>query len=351
MKTAIIFGVTGQIGSYLLDLLLSKDYFVYGAARRVSHPNTGRISSHLNNPNFKLLCCDITDTISLLNLFNKVIHDGTEFEVYNLAAQSFVAESFNQPGLTWDVTAKGHLNLLDVIRFFQNKANFKTFFMSSSETFGSNVDSDGFQRETTPMVANSPYGVAKLAAFNLGNIYKQSYNMNIRNGIIFNSESPRRGEEFVTRKITRWFGNYVANDFTFKEKLSLGNLESYRDWTHAKDTANAIHCIMQNKVPKNYVVSSGQTHTIFSFLLKCYEFSVSLKGCCNKPHILEELYFIDRNLYRPCEVPLLKGDSSNIRNDLKWSPKISFDELVEDMMISDIFLASRDKNVKTKIKV
>lgn len=337
-RTSVIFGVTGQIGSYLLDHLLNRGHRVIGAARRVSIPNVSRIARHLDNPNFKLVSCDITDLSSLLNLFDKISCAPHGVDVYNLAAQSFVAESFNQPSLTWDVTAKGHMNVLDCFRRLPFPYNdCRLFFMSSSETFGYNVDEGGFQKETTKMFANSPYGIAKLAAYNLNCIYRSAYDLNIRAGIIFNSESPRRGEEFVTRKITKWFGEYVANRFTFKEKLKLGNLDAHRDWTHATDTVSAIYAIMQNDLAKDYVVSSGETRSICSFLHECYNFVNSINGCCKEPkHKLEELYEIDSSLYRPIEVPLLKGDSSKIRTELGWQPNISFKHLVEEMVMSDI---------------
>ncbi len=355
-KIAILFGVTGQIGSYMLDLLLEKDYFVCGLARRVSSPNTGRIKHNLNNGNFFLQSCDLTDSFSVYRAIDGVLntYGMGEFEIYNFAAQSFVKESFNQPGLTWDVTAKGHLNLLEAVRELSEKHSdkrLKTFFMSSSETFGSNVSNDGFQNEQTKMFANSPYGVAKLAAFNLSDIYRKSYGLDIRNGIIFNSESPRRSPEFVTKKITRWFAEYFCNNLSlpFSSKLRLGNLNAKRDWLHAKDTVRAIHAIMEGEVSEDFVISSGETRSIHDFLLACY--NSPILNCCDKlPHSLEQLYEIDSSLYRPCEVEFLRGDSTKLRTTFGWKPEISFNELVEDMLISDIGDITNDK-IKTEVRL
>lgn len=335
-NNAIIFGVTGQIGSYLLDLLLSKNYRVYGLARRVSSPNTERIKHHLKNPNFTLKSVDITDTHSLLNFFGDYQHDYLGvLEIYNLAAMSFVYDSFSQPRLSMEVTGLGHLNLLEVLKnlYRFNEHGYKVFFMASSEMFGINVDPDGFQRETTPLAPHSPYSVAKAAAFYYSRLYRASYGMSIRSGIIFNSESPRRGEHFVTRKITNYFKQLLHENT--KTKLKLGNVESFRDWTHAKDTVQAIYAMMQGP-PKDYVISSGQTRSIKDFLQACYNFYKGVYGCCKDLPKLEDLYEIDPTLYRPCEVPYLKGDSSLIRKELGWEPRISFDELVEDMMASDL---------------
>ena len=338
---AIIFGVSGQIGSYLADLLLSKNYSVYGVMRRVSNPNTDRIKHNLENPDFKIFSGDLTDIPSLFNILSEVVYCGghgfeSPIEIYNLAAQSHVAVSFQQPGLTWDITAKGHLNLLEVIRCSNYQNISKLFFMGSSEMFGSNIDADGFQRETTPLRPNSPYACAKEAAFNMTRIYRDAYGFDARSGIIFNSESPRRGENFVTRKITKWFADYYTGQA--KAKLKLGNINSQRDWTHAKDTCEAIYLMMQAK-PKDYVVASGQTHSIFDFIQRCHILTEKLDNCCEGLRIkTEDLYEFDSALLRPNEVPYLKGDASFIKKELGWSPKISFDELVEDMLYSDIFI-------------
>lgn len=327
-KVAVIFGVTGQAGSFLLDLLLSKGYFVYGISRRVSNPNLQRLQHNLNNKNFRLIGGDITDTTSLLTIFNQIKSD--DVEIYNCAAMSHVAISFEQPGLTWDVTARGHLNLLETIRHFAQYRNYKIFFCGSSEMFGSNVDIDGFQRETTPFAPNSPYATAKLAAFNINRIYREAYGLNTRSGIIFNMESPRRGENFVTRKITKYFGQLYSNPFL--EKLKLGNIESMRDWSNCKDSVRAMWMTMQVK-PKDYVIASSEVHSIKDFLLHCYDF---IKDKISHIKPLEELYEIDKTLYRPCEVPYLCGDADLIKKDLGWHSMSNFAQLVQEMMLNDM---------------
>src|SRR3990167_8351175 len=218
-RKAIVFGITGQIGSYLLDKLLEQDFYVCGVARRVSFNNTQRIEHHLNNKNFNLVGGDVTDFFSIINIFNSLkqkFSSDSSFLIFNMAAQSFVFQSFNQPLLTFDVTCKGVLNILEGIRATMNIDRVKFIQMSSSEMFGSNVNSGGSQCETTPFKPNSPYGIAKLAAHCLVDVYKRSYGINGGCVIAFNNESPRRGEEFVTRKITKWIGEFVANNRTYK---------------------------------------------------------------------------------------------------------------------------------------
>jgi GDPmannose 4,6-dehydratase len=199
--------------------------------------------------------------------------------------------------------------------------------MNSSETLGYNFDPDGFQRETTPKTPNSPYGIAKLAGYHLNRIYKEGYGLNTCSGTIFNSESPRRGDNFVTKKITNWFAEYASNGF--KEKLKLGNIFSQRDWTHALDTVKAIRLIMDSEQGDDYIVASGETHTIYDFLFRVYDWVDTLYGV---KHPLDELYEMDSSLRRPVEVPYLKGCSEKITNELGWLPRISFDSLVLDMV-------------------
>ena len=333
-KVAVITGVTGQIGSYLLDSLLSsKEYSqVYGIARRVSLPNTSRISQHLYDPRFTLVSGDITDSGSLYRIFDDVFKHGKSgivYEVYNLAAMSFVKDSFSQPKLTMDITGTGYLNLLECLKLYHDRNYLVNVFqMSSSEQFGSQCDSDGFQRITTSMIPNSPYAAAKLFAYNINRIYRESYKMNCSSGVIFNSESPRRGPEFVTRKITQWFARYY-HEIT-EGCLELGNIKSVRDWTHAKDTVRAIRKIIGSR--KDYVVASGNCHTVLEFMESCYDYICP--DSLREP--LENLYRINPEFYRPNEVSYLKGDATPLKEDFGWVPEIDFKGLVNDMMEGDI---------------
>ncbi len=344
-KIALITGVTGQLGSYLLDLLLEKEYIVYGISRRTSGDSTQRIKQHLSNKNFHLLCADLTDYCSIVNVFDKIAYNNYFIEVYNFGAQSDVKISFDQPALTWDVTAKGVLNILEAIKLFKHKANFKLFQASSSEMFGSSVNEQNGQNEDTPFKPCSPYAVAKLAAHNLVDVYKRSYNIPAFCGIIFNSESPRRGENFVTRKITKWAANYVVNPAN-RKPIFLGNLYSSRDWSHALDTVRAIYLIMQEKESKNYVISSGNCHTIMDFLKKTIE---NARKIADFDDNLDNLVKIDNFLFRPNEVKFLRGDSSKLRNDLGWKQEFSFDGLVEEMFLEDYKLAKQNNYESFKV--
>lgn len=344
-KVSIIYGVTGQVGSYLLPALLARGDYVYGVARRTSLPNTARIKKYLDHPNFCLCGGDITDVGSVFNTIDEVsrtysLCHGDDLEIYNLAAQSHVHTSFTQPSLTWDVTAKGHLNILEAAKFLKSQdfsCNPKVFFMASSEMFGSCVDDDGYQRETTRMEPNSPYACAKLAAFNLNKIYRK-YGIDTRSGIIFNTESPRRGEEFVTRKITRFFGHYLSGRNN-GEKLKLGNLNAKRDWNHAEDTVDGIIKIMSHSEPDDFILSSGKTHTVQEFLKGCYDYCKKHEPQFMSETLLENLYEYDSRLERPVEVKYLNGNSSKAREVLGWHPKHTFESIIEDMMRSDILLA------------
>ncbi len=335
-KIAIVFGATGQIGSYLCEHLLAENYGkVVGVARRSSLPNQSRLQISLAHDKFEVASGDITDPASLLKLFSKCIVDkDLKYEIYNLAAQSFVAVSFQQPGLTLDVTGKGHLNVLEAaLPFHDAKFNLHTYFMSSSETWGKNKDLSGFQSLDTQMYPSSPYGIAKLYAFHMNRVYRESYGMWNSSGIVFNTESPRRGEEFVTRKITKWFGKYAWNFYKNTSKLQLGNLDVYRDWTHARDTVRAIHLINTASRPKDYIVASGETHSLLEFLSECYEQMQKVCGTCNTP--LADLYGTCADFIRPNEVPYLKGQADIINQELGWKPTISFKELVREMFSAD----------------
>jgi GDPmannose 4,6-dehydratase len=322
-KVALVTGVTGQDGSYLAEFLLKHDYSVVGLVRRSSNLNTDRISSILNVPEFKLEEFDLTDPVSCSGMVQKYKPD----EFYNLAAQSHVGTSFSQPNLTFNVNTLGVVNILESIRVFSPATRF--YQASTSEMFGYNfsINTNGlkFQNEETPMFPQSPYGAAKLASHNLVRIYRSSYNIYGSCGILFNHESPRRGTNFVTRKITRYIGQ-LMNGKTH-EKLSLGNLSAKRDWGHAKDYVKAMYLMLQAENPDDYVVSTGETYSVEEFLIKAF-------GVINLNW--KDYVIIDPNLYRPSEVDYLNGDSSKTRKLLNWYPEYTFDQLVEEMVKSDI---------------
>lgn len=346
---AIIFGITGQDGSYLAELLIEKGYEVVGVTRRVSVDTLERISHIL--PKIKIIEGDITDGFSVSNIINEEEPN----EVYNLAAQSHVGTSFKQPSLTWDVTAGGVLNILEAIRYSSRKGDIRFYQASSSEMFGKNyslakgsnikgdyddvvVDSptgDGiydykkYQDEDTPFAPQSPYAIAKLAAHHLVRNYRDSYGIFACSGILFNHESERRGEKFVTRKITKWIGGFVASgrDEDFPQ-LKLGNLEAKRDWGHAEDYVKAMWLMMQNNVPDDYVVATGETHSVRDFL----DVAFSHIGIDD----WEDYVGIDPRFYRPAEVDYLLGVPDKAKIVLEWSPDISFEQLVKRMVDSDV---------------
>lgn len=323
MKKAIITGVNGQDGSYLADLLLEKNYTVIGLFRRSSTNTLSRVSHLLNNPNFILEEFDVTDPSRCNDVLNRYQPD----ELYNLAAQSHVATSFKQPTTTFEIDTIGVVNLLEAIKNYSYKTKF--YQASTSEMFGFNYSSTDFkgkyQDENTPMLPQSPYGVAKLAAHNMVRIYRSAYGVFGCCGILFNHESPRRGENFVTRKITTYIGRVKRGETT--EKLKLGNLNAQRDWGHAKDYVRAMWLMLQQSVPSDYVVATGQTWTVQEFLDTAFKYA----GLDPKDYVE-----IDPELYRPVEVEYLKGVSIRAKNDLDWSPEMSFTDLVKDMVDHDI---------------
>lgn len=326
MKTAVIFGVTGQDGYYLSKLLLEKDYKVVGVHRRSSVDNTQRLNPLKDNPNFFLWEGDVTDVGSIYG----VLASALPVEIYNLAAQSHVATSFNQPQLTWNVTAGGCLNILEVIASNNIFANIRFYQASSSEMFGKSRDFDGltgnyYQDEETAMLPQSPYAIAKLAAHHAVRLYRDSYNIFACSGILFNHESPLRGEQFVTRKITKWIGDYLHHKGNFP-KLKLGNLNASRDWGHAEDYVRAMWMMLQHDTPDDYVVSMKETHTIKDFLDEAFK-HVHMNW--------EDHVEIDPVLYRPCEVDYLLGDSAKIRTVLGWKPRHTFNSLVAQMVLAD----------------
>lgn len=323
MKIALITGVTGQDGSYLADLLLAKEYKVVGLYRRSSTNNFDRIS-HINNNNFILEEFDLTDPSGCNNIIKKYQPN----EIYNLAAQSHVGTSFKQPSTTFHIDSIGVINLLEGIRHFS--ASTKLYQASTSEMFGSNYslnNHEKYQDENTPFNPQSPYGVSKLASHHMINIYRKAYNLFCCSGILFNHESPRRGENFVTRKITKFIGQLVNNKIPKDSKLGLGNLDAQRDWGHAKDYVEAMHLMMQNESARDYVISSGDTYSVKYFC----ELAFNTVGLDYTKYV-----YIDPEFYRPAEVDYLRGNSSLANKDLNWTPKISFIELVNDMVYSDI---------------
>lgn len=324
-------GCNGQLGAHLLELLLAKGYKVLGLHRRSSTTQTlWRIAHLINHPNLTLAHFDLNDIIiPLLNSFEPEA-------LVHTAAMSHVGVSFENPLFTIDVTGKGTLSILEGIRY-SKVPNCRMVFCASSEQFGNNYtlrDGERFQNEETPFSPNSPYSAAKLLSFNLCQIYRKSYGMDIRNAIMFNYESPLRGEEFVTRKITKYLGEYVAHYIkhnNFPSNLLLGCLDSKRDWTFCGDTADAVIRIMEAPNPKDYVVGSGKTHSVQEFLDLAYETVLE-----RFPLPKQKFYDIDQKLFRPCEVPFLRADASLIRKELGWEPKVSFGELVRMMVTADL---------------
>ncbi len=314
MPTAIITGITGQDGSYLAELLLKKGYQVIGVARRSSTVNYERIQHFIDD--ITVVQGDLQDQGSLLSL----LEEYKPSEVYNLAAQSFVPTSWNQPALTGDVTALGVTRMLEAIRFVNPKIRF--YQASSSEMFGKVMEVP--QSENTPFYPRSPYGVAKVYGHWITINYRESFDMFATSGILFNHESPRRGMEFVTRKIS----NAVASIKVGKTKeLRLGNLEAQRDWGFAGDYVEAMWLMLQQDHPDNYVIGTGETHPVREFC----EIAFAHVDLDYKDYVV-----MDEKFYRPAEVDLLISDPSKARTQLKWEPAVSFKELVTMMVDSDL---------------
>jgi GDPmannose 4,6-dehydratase len=320
MKTALITGITGQDGSYLAELLLSKGYEVHGIIRRASSFNTARIDHlysdpHVNGVRFFLHYGDISDSTNLIKLLYRIQPD----EVYHLAAQSHVRVSFDIPEYTGDVTGLGTVRILEAIRETGSKAKF--YQASSSEMYGKVSESP--QSEATPFYPRSPYGAAKVYAYWTTVNYRESYGLFACNGILFNHESPRRGETFVTRKITRAAARIKAG---LQDKLYLGNLEAQRDWGYAKEYVEAMWLMLQQDQPDDYVVATGETHSVKEFLEETFAHS----GLDWQEHVE-----IDPKYYRPSEVDLLVGDAGKARAMLGWEPKTRFRDLVHLMVEAD----------------
>ena len=324
-KKALITGITGQDGSYLAELLLSKGYEVHGIIRRSSTFNTGRLDPiyqdpHASHRRLFLHYGDLSDASALARFIGKVQPE----EVYNLAAQSHVRVSFDAPEYTADITGTGTVRLLEAIRETGIKPRF--YQASSSEMFG--LVQEVPQRETTPFYPRSPYGCAKVYSHWITVNYRESYGLHASNGILFNHESPRRGETFVTRKITRALARIKAG---LQQKLFLGNLDAKRDWGYAKEYVEAMWLMLQQEKPDDYVIATGETHTIREFL----DVSFGHVGLDWKKYVE-----IDPRYYRPAEVELLIGDASKAKRQLGWEPKTKFADLVRLMAEADIQLLS-----------
>jgi GDPmannose 4,6-dehydratase len=315
-KKALITGINGQDGSYLAEILIDKGYEVWGTVKRnsVSETQSTRIEHLRSKDLINLEYVDMTDMASLIRILNSVKPD----EIYNLAAQSHVRVSFDQPIYTANVTGLGTLNLLEAVRTVSPHS--KIYQASSSEMFGNNIDSDGFQRETTPMDPVSPYGCAKVFSYNITRNYRNSYGMKIWNGILFNHESPRRGTNFVTNKVVK---AAVRIKLNLQENLHLGNLEATRDWGHAKDYVDAMWLMLQSDNPDDYVCSTGISHSVRDLC----EYTFKSLGLDYKNYVL-----MDEKHLRPEELRDLRGDSSKLRDELGWDPKYTFETMLDEMI-------------------
>jgi len=338
MKKALITGITGQDGSYLAEFLLDKGYEVHGIIRRASTFNTQRIDHiyqdpHEENVRLHLHYGDMTDSSVLSRLVEKINPD----EIYNLAAQSHVAVSFESPEYTTDVDAMGTLRLLDAIK--EARIETKFYQASTSELFGEVEEVP--QDEDTPFHPRSPYACAKLYAYWIVRNYREAYDLFAVNGILFNHESPRRGKRFVTRKISRAVARIVNNN---QDKIYLGNLNAKRDWGYAKDYVKMMWMMLQHNNPEDYVIATGETHSVREFVENAFNYvnipiewqgeGINERGINKKTG--EVLVEVDPKYFRPTEVDLLIGDPSKAKKELGWEPKVSFKELVEMMVQSDL---------------
>ena len=349
MKKALITGITGQDGSYLAELLLDKGYEVHGMKRRASSFNTQRID-HLyqdihENSRFKLHYGDLSDSSNLIRL----VHDIEPDEIYNLAAQSHVKVSWDCPEFTADNDGLGTLRLLEAIRINKLENKTKFYQASTSELYG--LIQEPIQNEKTPFYPRSPYGVAKLYAYWICVNYRESFGIFASNGILFNHESPRRGETFVTRKITMAATKIKVG---LQDKLYLGNLDAKRDWGHAKDYVEGMWRILQQDKPQDYVLATGTTTSIRDFCKMTFEelgYDIEFVGEGVNERGIDKstgktLIEVDPRYFRPAEVDLLLGDSSKARRELGWEPKYDLKALVKEMVASDLELAKKEKTLK-----
>ena len=359
MKVALITGITGQDGSYLAELLLEKGYMVHGIKRRASLFNTDRIDHlyqdpHDPNQRLKLHYGDLTDSMNL----TRIIQETQPDEIYNLGAMSHVKVSFDSPEYVGNVDGLGTLRILEAVRLLGLEKKTRIYQASTSELYGGlpeNKNANGFYDETCPFYPRSPYGVAKIYGFWITKNYREAYNMYACNGILFNHESPRRGETFVTRKITRAVAKIALG---LQDKIYLGNLEAQRDWGHAKDYVRMMWMILQAKKPEDWVIATGVTTTVREFVRMAFEevgIELEFKGegvnekayvvACTgdyKVKIGKEVLSVDPSYFRPTEVDLLLGDPSKAKDKLGWMPEYNLKELVKDMMKGDVKLMKRD---------
>ena len=333
-KVALVTGITGQDGSYLAELLLEKGYEVHGIIRRASSFNTQRLDHiyqdpHVDGRKFSLHYGDLADSNSLTKLMEQV----KPTEVYNLGAQSHVRVSFDQPVYTGDIVALGTMRLLDAIRDFQQNhgVQVKFYQASSSEMYGKVHEVP--QKETTPFYPRSPYGAAKVYGFWVTVNYREGYDMHCSNGILFNHESPRRGETFVTRKVTRAIGRIKLG---LQKKLYMGNIDAKRDWGFAGDYVEAMWLMLQQEKGDDYVVATGHTYSVREFMEKAFGY-VGLD--------YKDFYEVDERYYRPTEVDLLLGDPTKAKEKLGWEPKVDLDELAKMMVDTDMELAAKEKTL------
>jgi GDPmannose 4,6-dehydratase len=342
MKVALITGITGQDGSYMAEFLLEKEYKVWGIVRRSSDINTHRINHIFDNANLIIKYGDVTDGSNLLHLIYQIKEtygDNLErLEIYNLAAMSHVKVSFEVPEYAAETDGVGVLKLLEAIRSSGIQEKIRFYQASTSELFG--LVQEVPQKETTPFYPRSPYGVAKLYGYWITKNYRESYDMFAVNGILFNHESPRRGPTFVTRKITRGLNAIVKGE---QDKLVMGNLNSKRDWGHAKDYIMGMWLMLQIDTPDDYVLSTNEFHSVREFIEKAFSlkgFDIAWKGegieeIGYDKNTGRELIFVDERYFRPAEVEELLGDSTKARKELGWEPSYSFDDLVKEMVEQD----------------
>jgi GDPmannose 4,6-dehydratase len=361
MKRALITGITGQDGAYLAELLLKKGYEVHGMKRRSSLFNTDRIDHlyqdpHDPNPKLKLHYGDMTDSMNVTRLIKEIEPD----EIYNLAAMSHVRVSFELPEYSANADALGTLRILEAVRLLGFEKKTKVYQASSSELYGKVRETP--QREETPFYPRSPYAVAKLYGYWITVNYREAYDLYACNGILFNHESPLRGETFVSRKITRAVARFA---FGLQRKLFMGNLDAKRDWGHARDYVEAMYLILQQDRADDYVIATGVTTSVREFLLKSFmhagitlsfkgkglnevgvvaEINSSLKECTLKPG--DEIIAVDQRYFRPTEVDILLGDSTKAQKMLNWKPKYNVDMLLQEMVDADISLMKKEHHLK-----
>jgi GDPmannose 4,6-dehydratase len=361
MKKAFITGITGQDGAYLAEYLLAKGYEVHGLKRRSSLFNTDRIDHLYKDPHdpdakMRLHYGDLTDSTNLIRLIQEIQPD----EIYNLGAMSHVRVSFEMPEYVANTDALGTLRILEAVRILGLTSKCRIYQASTSELFGKVVETP--QKETTPFYPRSPYGVAKLYAYWITVNYREAYSMFACNGILFNHESPLRGETFVSRKITRGVARIILG---LQKKLYMGNLDAKRDWGHAKDYIEAMHLILQQPKPDDYVIATGVTTSVREFLIRAFnhvgveiEFNGSglnevgivakvsskIEGCTLRPG--DEVINIDPRYFRPTEVDLLLGDPTKSKNILGWNPSYTVDKLIQEMVDADIALMQGEKLLK-----